>query len=75
MGFTAPEEAGDPHAHLRGRPEDPLLVGGEEIREVLLQFLRDNVFLQFLGHVGLFALSYYDDALNITVDRLYKHVL
>ena len=42
---------------------------------MLLQFLCNYVFLQFLSYVSLFTLSYYDDALNITIDPLYKHVL
>ena len=73
--FTAAEETGDPYAHLRGRAENSLLVGSEEICEMLLQLLCNNVFFQLLGNVGLFALSHYYDALNITVDWLYEHVL
>ena len=71
--FTASKEAGDPDAHLRCRTDNSFLISGEEIRKMLLQFPGDDIFFQFLGYVGLFALSDYDYALDLTIDRLSEH--
>ena len=73
MRFTTSKEAGDPYAHFRGCADDALFVGREEIREVLLQFPRYNVFLQLLLDISVFILPDNDNALNLSVNRLCKH--
>ena len=75
VGFTTPEETGNPYAHFRGSSRDSLLICREEIPKMLFQFPRDNIFLQFLRDIRVFTLTHDDDALNLTVYLFRKQFL
>ena len=42
--------------------------------EVLLQLPSDDIFFELLPYVGVVPLSNFDDALDVSVDRFYKHI-
>ena len=72
--FTTAEEAGDPAAGFGGLAHDALFVVVEEFAEVLGQFAGDNVFFQFLLGVAVLAFADNDNALDVTVNRLFEHI-
>ena len=72
--FTASKEAGHPNAHLVCSADNPTLVAGEEIPEMLLKLTGDNVLVQLLADIGIVVLTDLDDTLNVTVYRFCKHI-
>ena len=73
--FTTSEEAGNPNADVGGGLVERLDVIVEECDEVLLQLSGDNILIQLLHEHAAFILIDLDDAVDFTVDVVFKHRL
>ena len=73
--FTTSEEAGYPNADVSGGLVERLDVIVEECDEVLLQLSGDNILIQLLHEHAAFILIDLDDAVDFTVDVVFKHRL
>ena len=74
MGFTASKEAGDPDTHVRSRRVKGIAVEAEEGNEVLFQLIGDHVFADFLLDHLVAGLVDLDDAVDLAVDVVRKHI-
>ena len=72
--FTTAEETGDPDTGFGGLSHDALFVVVEEFAEVLGQLAGDNIFFQFLLGVAVLTFADNDNALDVTVNRLFEHI-
>ena len=75
MRFTAAKEAGNPDTNISGRNLERLQVIVEEGDDMLLQFPRNDVLVQFLHQNIEFVLVDLDDTVNRAVNAFFEHFL
>ena len=75
MRFTASEEAGDPDTDFISRRIDRFYIVVKESRKVTTQFLCNDIFAKFLFQTLLVILRHFDNAVDIPVNVLLKHIL
>lgn len=75
VGFTTPEEAGDPDADVSRVLIEGFSIVVEKRDKVLLQLSGDDVFIQFLNKNCLFVLIDFDDAVDLAVDVVFVCVI
>ena len=75
MRFTASKETRYPYTDLNRISDDSLFICFKKVCKVFLQLSRHNIFFQFLCGICAFTLTDHNNALNLTVNRLRKHIL
>ena len=75
VGFTASEEAGDPHTHICGRHIKGIAVVVKKGRKMLPKLLGDDILPNFLLDDFVFFLVDLDDTVDRAVDVIMEHML
>ena len=75
MRFTTSKEARDPNADISSGDVEGIAIIVEESGKMLSQFLRDNIFPNFLLNNFKFILIDLDNTVDSTIDVIMEHIL
>ena len=74
MGFSAPEESGDPDSHFVCPACQSTLICVKEAVHVFVQLFCNNILIQLLIDILFILLTDFDDAVDFAVNAFIKHV-